>query len=108
MSKEDLFNQIASQSKTRAGQKKKPKEAKANFETDELMPHSLTIRPSKLEWLRNYVYQQKLAKDPDYTQGEALDEALDLLMELHGPQPERPDKVKAKERKRTGRRKSKN
>lgn len=107
MSKEDLFQQITNESKTRPGQKKKPAQGKGDPQTDDLIPHSLTIRPSKLEWLRNYVHQMKMKRDPYYTQGHALDEALDLLMKQEGDQPERPDTAKAKERKRAGRRKSK-
>lgn len=107
MSKEDLFSQITNESKARPGQKKKPIQSKVDPETDDLMPHSLTIRPSKLNWLRNYVHQQKMKHDPYYTQGDALDEAIELLIAQEGDQPERPDSVKAKERKRSGRRKSK-
>jgi hypothetical protein len=104
--KEDLFASVTAADKPRPGQTKTAKtQSKWDLESDELTPHSLTIRPSKLEWIRNYVYAKRRAEDPDYTQGHALDEALTLLIEQQGTQEERPDSVKKKEKKKSGRRK---
>lgn len=104
--KDDLFASITAADKARPGQTKSATiPTKSDVESDDFTPHSFTIRPSKLEWLRNYVYAQRKSQDPDYTQGNALDEALALLMVQEGDQEERPESAKKKEKKRSGRRK---
>lgn len=73
---------------------------------EEPKTHSLTILPSHIEKIRNYVHFRKVNGDPYYTQGEMLQEAIDLfLSNLEVEIPERPDKVKRAEKKRTGRNK---
>ena len=75
---------------------------------EEPKTHSLTILPSHIEKMRNYVHFKKVNGDPYYTQGKMLQEAIDLFLStIEEEIPERPDEVKRSERKRTGRSSSK-
>jgi len=68
--------------------------------------HSLTLRTTHIDKMRNYVHFRKMNGDPYFTQGQMLEEAIDLfLSSIDLEIPERPDEVKEKEKKRTGRRK---
>lgn len=71
---------------------------------EEPKTHSLTILPSHIEKIRNYVHFKKLNGDPYYTQGKMLQEAIDLFLSTINEEiPERPEEVKRSERKRKGR-----
>ncbi len=73
-------------------------------EVEEPKTHSLTILPSHIEKIRNYVHFKKFNGDPYYTQGKMLQEAIDLfLSSISDEIPERPEEVKRSERKRSGR-----
>ena len=71
---------------------------------EEPKTHSLTILPSHIEKIRNYVHYRKINGEPYYTQGKMLQEAIDLfLSELNIDIPDRPADVKRAEKKRIGR-----
>ncbi len=70
--------------------------------------HSLTILPSYIDKMRDYVHHAKIHGNPYFTQGMLIQEALDLFFEkINIEIPERPKEVINAERRRTGRRKSK-
>ena len=74
-------------------------------QAEEPKTHSLTILPSHIEKIRNYVHFKKIHGDPYYTQGQMLQEAIDLFMDsLKTEIPERPSEVIRAEKKRSGRR----
>lgn len=71
---------------------------------EEPKTHSLTILPSHIEKIRDYVHFKKINGNPYYTQGQMLQEAIDLFLQSIDQEiPERPEEVKKSERKRTGR-----
>ncbi|WOK07189.1 hypothetical protein RT717_00960 [Imperialibacter roseus] len=72
---------------------------------DEAKVHTFRIKQSNIEKLKNYVHQQKFVGFPYISQGEVIDEALERFFESVGQISERPEELKKKERKRTGRRK---
>lgn len=75
-------------------------------ERDEEEPktHSLTILPSHIEKIRNYVHFKKINGNPYYTQGQMLQEAIDLFIKSLGfIIPERPEEIKKLEMRKTGR-----
>jgi len=74
---------------------------------EEPKTHSLTMLPSHIDKMRNYVHFKKVNGDPYYTQGKMLQEAIDLFLStIKDEIPERPEEVKRSERKRKGRRSS--
>ena len=104
MSKDDLKKQIKKQSKTREGTN--VKEIQQDFKQDEEQkPHTLTIRPSYIDKMKDYVHWKKTMGDPYYTQGDVLEEALTMLFGQAGEIPPRPEEIRRKEKRRTGRRK---
>ncbi|MEQ8686002.1 MAG: hypothetical protein RIE86_11945 [Imperialibacter sp.] len=74
-------------------------------DADDAKVHTFRIKQSNIEKLKNYVHKQKFAGFPYISQGEVIDEALERFFESVGPISERPEELKKKEKKRTGRRK---
>lgn len=104
MSKQDLKSQISQGSKTRFGTD--VSQISADFKEEEHQkPHTLTIRPSFIEKIKDYVHFKKVSGEPYYTQGDAVEEALSMLFSEIDP-PQRPAELRKKEMKRTGRKKS--
>lgn len=69
--------------------------------------HSLTMLDRHIEMVRDYVHHKKTNGDPYYTQGMAIQDALDCFFKsLNEEIRPRPDLVKKAEKRRTGRRKS--
>ncbi|MEP0366864.1 MAG: hypothetical protein ABJN36_11405 [Cyclobacteriaceae bacterium] len=68
--------------------------------------HTLRLTPVLLEKIKDYVYHQKLNGQPFYSQGELVEQAVwEFFERLDHVVPERPDEVKKKEKRRTGRKK---
>ena len=69
--------------------------------------HTLRLTPILLEKIKDYVYHQKLNGQPFYSQGELVEQAVwEFFEQLDDAVPERPDEVKAKEKRRTGRKRT--
>ena len=104
MSKDKLKQDLEDLSKTRVGT---DKDAISNdfYQDEERKPHTSLIKPSLIEKIKDYAHHMKMSEDPYYTQGDALEEALNMLFDKVGEIPERPEEIKRKERRRTGRRK---
>lgn len=97
--REDLFDQSKDLLRT-------TKESLDNKLQEQPKTHSLTILPSYIEKMRNIVHFKKVNGNPYYTQGQLLQEALDLFFQrLETEIPDRPKEVKRAEQRRTGRRK---
>ncbi len=68
--------------------------------------HTLRLSPIILERMKDYVYYQKLNGKPFYSQGELVESAVnDFFNRLGVGIPTRPEEVRDREGKRTGRRK---
>lgn len=104
MSKKDLKDQIKYHSKKREGTKVEDIKEAFHQEEDQ-KPHTLTIRPSYVDKIKDYVYMKKTQGLFNYTQGDAVETALTLLFEEAGDVPSRPEHIRQKEKRRTGRRK---
>jgi len=105
MSKSDLKTQVRSLSKTREGTKVTELQQEFNQE-EEQRPHTLTIRPSYIDRIKDYVYLRKIQGEPYFTQGDAVELALNLLFQKEGDIPARPEELKRKEKRRTGRKRT--
>ncbi len=69
--------------------------------------HSLTMLDRHIEMVRDYVHHKKTNGDPYYTQGMAIQDALEFFFNsLDEEIKSRPDVVRKAEKRRTGRRKS--
>lgn len=70
--------------------------------------HSLTMLERHIEMVRDYVHHRKTNGDPYYTQGMAIQEALEhFFNSLEVEIEPRPEMVRKAEQRRTGRRRSK-
>ncbi len=88
---EEKINQLGSAHKTES--------------LEDFKVHTLRIRQSHIERIKDYVYEQKYAGKPFITQGDVIDQALGEFFEKVGVISQRPDEMKNKERRFTGRRK---
>lgn len=61
------------------------------------------IREDYLEKLKDYVHMIRISEDSYYTQKDAMHEALDMLFESAGEIPNRPEKLKQREKDRAQR-----
>ncbi|WP_224994878.1 hypothetical protein [Cesiribacter sp. SM1] len=64
---------------------------------------TFVIREDYLERLKDYVHMMRITEDSYYTQKDAMQDALDKLFEAAGEIPERPDKLKEREKDRASR-----
>lgn len=61
------------------------------------------VREDYLEKLKDYVHMIRISEDSYYTQKDAMHEALDMLFESAGEIPNRPEKLKQREKDRAQR-----
>ena len=64
---------------------------------------TFVIREDYLERLKDYVHMMRITEDSYYTQKDAMQDALDKLFESAGEIPERPEKLKDREKERASR-----
>jgi hypothetical protein len=64
---------------------------------------TFVIREDYLERLKDYVHMMRITEDSYYTQKDAMQDALDKLFDAAGEIPERPDKLKEREKERASR-----
>lgn len=64
---------------------------------------TFVIREDYLERLKDYVHMMRITEDSYYTQKDAMQDALDKLFESAGQIPERPEKLKDREKERASR-----
>lgn len=64
---------------------------------------TFVIREDYLERLKDYVHMMRIAEDSYYTQKDAMQDALDMLFESAGEIPDRPEKLKEREKERSNR-----
>lgn len=102
MKKESLKDVIRSSSKSRYGSDISTLRNQEEVEED-FKAHTISIKPSFIDKLKDYVHMRKIEDDPYFTQGRAVQEALELLFTQAGDISSRPDSLKKKEAKRTGR-----
>lgn len=79
--------------------------ARKNDSSEEYKVHTLRIRQSHIEKIKDYVYEQKYAGKPFITQGDVIDQALDDFFERVGEISQRPEELRKMEKRYTGRRK---
>lgn len=64
---------------------------------------TFVIREDYLERLKDYVHMMRISEDSYYTQKDAMQDALDMLFESAGNIPDRPEKLKEREKERASR-----
>ena len=64
---------------------------------------TFVIREDYLERLKDYVHMMRISEDSYYTQKDAMQDALDMLFDSAGEIPERPEKLKEREKERASR-----
>lgn len=78
-------------------------ESPAQEETAKDIRQTFVIREDYLERLKDYVHMMRISEDSYYTQKDAMQEALDMLFESAGEIPDRPEKLKEREKERASR-----
>jgi hypothetical protein len=64
---------------------------------------TFVIREDYLERLKDYVHMMRISEDSYYTQKDAMQDALDMLFASAGEIPDRPEKLKEREKERASR-----
>lgn len=64
---------------------------------------TFVIREDYLERLKDYVHMMRISEDSYYTQKDAMQDALDMLFDSAGTIPDRPEKLKEREKERASR-----
>lgn len=64
---------------------------------------TFVIREDYLERLKDYVHMMRISEDSYYTQKDAMQDALDMLFNAAGEIPDRPERLKDREKERASR-----
>ena len=81
---------------------------RSEVENEEPKNHTLRLTPLVLEKIKDYVHYQKINGKPYYSQGELVESVVwDFFERLDFLLPERPEEVKVREKRRTGRKNKK-